>query len=522
MLFHWYDWPISRKLAVMAAAATLGLATYGITSYCTVKTVMVNGPIYSEVVAMKDLTADVLPPPAYIIEAYLVVHQLLQPAPASQTETLAKRLSALTGEFESRQRFWDQHLADTDLRKALLQDACAPAREFFELANGQFLNEVRNGNLEAANGLLRTSLATTYQKHRGAIDQVVDLAAKHASAVEANATAVVDSRLGTILFLGVGLTAITAFLGLRISRVICKPLRGLLTRAQAVADGDLTGAPLPVAGRDETGQLVEAVNTMLTSLRELVAEMKSSAKQIDGGAGNISRSSMALAQGAAQQAGSLQSISGAMVQMAAATTKNAQNSEGAKQTSARAIDCMSRIRADITAMSEATQAIKASSQEVTKIIQVIDGIAFQTNLLALNAAVEAARAGEAGRGFAVVAEEVRGLAQRSADAARSTTTLINQAQERAAHGDAITARFAESLQGLATFTDEVSVAIAAIAGASQEQAQGIHSINTGIADLDQVTQQNAANAEELASSAQETSAQTSSLREMVARFKTPG
>lgn len=105
----------------MAAAATLGLATYGITSYCTVKAVMVNGPIYSEVVAMKDLTADVLPPGLH--------HRGLSGgAPASnrqtsQTQTLAKRLSTLGSEFESRQRFWDQHLADTDLRKALLRDA---------------------------------------------------------------------------------------------------------------------------------------------------------------------------------------------------------------------------------------------------------------------------------------------------------------------------------------------------------------------------------------------------------------
>jgi methyl-accepting chemotaxis protein len=170
-------------------------------------------------------------------------------------------------------------------------------------------------------------------------------------------------------------------------------------------------------------------------------------------------------------------------------------------------------------MSEAIDDIQASSEETAKIVNTIDEIAFQTNLLALNAAVEAARAGEAGKGFAVVAEEVRNLAQRSAEAARNTAELIQGSVKNADNGVAISKEVSEMLTKIAEGNRKANDLVGEIAMASNEQSQGIEQINTAVGQMDQVTQSNAANAEESASAAEELSSQAEELNSMVAQLR---
>ena len=181
----------------------------------------------------------------------------------------------------------------------------------------------------------------------------------------------------------------------------------------------------------------------------------------------------------------------------------------------RANDC----KEQMVKMSEAMGAIKQSSSSIGKVLKVIDEIAFQTNLLALNAAVEAARAGEAGKGFAVVAEEVRNLAQRSAQAARETATMIEESTTRADRAVVICSDVDSSLRTIVDGTREVNELLSQIANSSREQAQGIGQINSGVTELDKVTQQNAGNSEELAAASEETAAQVASLKQVVGQFK---
>jgi methyl-accepting chemotaxis protein len=233
----------------------------------------------------------------------------------------------------------------------------------------------------------------------------------------------------------------------------------------------------------------------------------------------IASGSQNLAQGANEQASSLEEVSASLEEMASMTRQNADNALAAKNLANEA-DGNTRTGLDAMGkMSSAINKIKESSDQTAKIVKTIDEIAMQTNLLALNAAVEAARAGEAGRGFAVVAEEVRNLAQRSAQAAKNTADMIAESVRNAGDGVAIVDSVAVSLDKIAGSIRKVNDLIGEIAAASKEQSQGIKEVNEAVVQMDKVTQQNAANAEESASSSEELSSQAEELQGMVGQFR---
>jgi len=260
---------------------------------------------------------------------------------------------------------------------------------------------------------------------------------------------------------------------------------------------------------------VAVARSIANPINRIIGEMNEGANQVSQASGDISQSSQSLAEGATEQASSLEETSAALEQVAAQTKQNADNANLANsqagQTRKEAENGTSTMGEMIVSM----EAINKSSQEIGKIIKVIEEIAFQTNLLALNAAVEAARAGEHGKGFAVVAEEVRNLAQRSAAAAKDTGALIEQAVRRASEGNDMAKKSGEVLNAIVNGVKKMSDLISEIAEASNEQAQGVDQVNSAIAQMDKVTQQNAANAEEAAAASEELNAQADKLNDMV-------
>jgi methyl-accepting chemotaxis protein len=232
-------------------------------------------------------------------------------------------------------------------------------------------------------------------------------------------------------------------------------------------------------------------------------------------AGHVSASSQSLAEGAGEQAASIEETGASLEELASMTQRNAENSQKVNELGKQARDAAEKGAGDMEAMSAAMTAIKASSDDIAKIIKTIDEIAFQTNILALNAAVEAARAGEAGMGFAVVADEVRNLAQRSAQAAKETAAKIEGAIKRSDQGVEISTKVGRVLGEIVSRNRHVDELAAQVASASREQSQGIAQINTAISQMDKVTQGNAASAEESAAAAEQLSAQAELIRQSV-------
>jgi methyl-accepting chemotaxis protein len=259
-----------------------------------------------------------------------------------------------------------------------------------------------------------------------------------------------------------------------------------------------------------------SVNGVLT---KAVIELSESAEQVSSAAHQVSGSSQSLAQGSSEQAASLEETSASSEEMSSMTRRNAENSQQAAAFMNAVSQRVAEANRTLADMMSSMEQIGASSGKISKIIKVIDEIAFQTNILALNAAVEAARAGEAGMGFAVVAEEVRNLAQRSAQAARDTTSLIEESILKSTEGSRKLEEVASSIVGITESAGKVKTLVDEVEASSKEQAQGIDQISKAMAQMDQVTQKTAANAEESASASEELNAQSQALMTVVKQLR---
>lgn len=251
------------------------------------------------------------------------------------------------------------------------------------------------------------------------------------------------------------------------------------------------------------------------SMNAITSRIREGAQQVAAASGQLSASAGQLSQGSTEQAAAIEETSSTLQESASMMDQNLTNTKQAAQLSEHAKDAADKGNHEMQEMMSSIQEIKKSSDQIAKIIKVIDDIAFQTNILALNAAIEAARAGDAGMGFAVVAEEVRNLAGRSAQAAKDTSAIIESNIELSTKGVSIAGKVREALNEITIQSKKVNELMDEVAAASQEQSLGIEQVNKSIAQVTVVTQQNAANAEESASAAEELNAQSENMKQIV-------
>ena len=374
-----------------------------------------------------------------------------------------------------------------------------------------------------------------------------DFSATHATM--SNAT---ETMIKWIIIIAIAFALIALVIGYALASKISKPLQLSVEMIKNLGNGNLTQR-LNFKQHDEVGQLGQAMDAfadnledeILTSfdklasgdftfkakgliqeplekandsLNDIMNNINDAAAQILSGSSQVSDSSQTLSQGAATQASSLEEISSSMAEVSAQTKLNADNAVLANKLTQDVCEVAEHGNAQMKTMIDAMEEINQSSQAISKIIKVIDEIAFQTNLLALNAAVEAARAGQHGKGFAVVAEEVRNLAARSAKAASETAILIEGSVQKVVNGANIADQTGEALSEITEGVTKVSTLIAEIAESSNEQSSGISQITIGINQIDDVTQQNNSTSEESAASAEELAAQANQLHNMLSRF----
>ena len=318
----------------------------------------------------------------------------------------------------------------------------------------------------------------------------------------------------------VALLLVTCAISALVVRGLLSALRAIVSGMRDIAEGegDLTQR-LREDRRDELGELAQHFNTFVARIERVVAEVALGTSQISLGTQHVASASQSVSASATEQAASLQEISASLHEITATTQGSAGHARRASELAGRSGQAVSDGRGQIEQMAGAMEDIHQSSEEIMRVINVIDEIAFQTNLLALNAAVEAARAGEAGKGFAVVAEEVRNLAGRSAEAARETGVIIDEANRRTQTGVAVAERVSKIFDGISESSEEVNSLVGQISASADEQAVSIDEINRGIDQLSQTTNSASGTSEELAANAQESASQLLGLEQMIGQFR---
>lgn len=329
---------------------------------------------------------------------------------------------------------------------------------------------------------------------------------------------VIYNAVTTIAIIMIVLLALVVVFARILANSFATPMKELAEKSELMANGDLT-VRLNVESNDEIGHAANAFNKMSCQMNEVMSKISIASQQVASGSKNIADAGNMLAKGASSQASSVEELSASISEINEQTKNNAGNAEEANNL---ASDTHTKANIGNQRMEEMLQAmvdINESSNNIAKIIKVIDEIAFQTNILALNAAVEAARAGQHGKGFAVVAEEVRNLAARSAEAAKSTTEIIQHSIDKVNAGTELAKGTAQALRSIKESIDQVTVLVADIAQASQKQSSALQMLNQGVLQVSNVVQTNSSTAEESASASVELNAQAELLQEAVSKFK---
>ncbi|MEO5331096.1 MAG: methyl-accepting chemotaxis protein [Magnetococcus sp. YQC-5] len=495
------DLKLGVKLGLGFGLVLLLLVLVSWASWNTIDTYKVNGPVYQHIVQGKDLLADILPPPLFILEPWAAVQEMNDATSKEEVDKAAKDLAKLKKDYDERHEYWLKERLEPELA-SLMEKAHKPVVTFFAMAQGEYLKLVQSGDRDKMMASMK-EMENLYNSHRQAVNDVVTSATRRSETAEKEAKEKIASAITTIIASSVVAVLFGLLIAFLLTRMIVGALTQGVTFAQQIARGDLT-ATIQLDQKDEVGQLANTLKEMVEKLREVIGEVSTAAEQVSIGSNEISDAAQNLSQGATEQAASIEETSSSMEEMSSNIANNTENAGTTQNIAQKA----AKDAADGgIAVGQAVHAMK----EIASKIGIIEEIARQTNLLALNAAIEAARAGEHGKGFAVVAAEVRKLAERSQTAAGEISHLSASSVEVAEKAGGIINKLVPDIQKTAELIQEINAS-------SQEQNQGAGQINQAIQQLDQVIQKNAGASEEMAATAEELSAQAEVMAQSISFF----
>ncbi|WP_239384261.1 methyl-accepting chemotaxis protein, partial [Delftia tsuruhatensis] len=445
--------------------------------------------------------------------------QTMQHVLATSQEEMAtydKRMPELWAELLKNHKAFERH-ANTARERELLA-GIGQDLERYAQQTAKIIELSHQMRTDEASAILRGESVTISRSINTRLDELVKINTEGTEAANDAGDIIFNAARWWVIALLVGAVALGLGLALLIARSVARPLQQAVELAQAVAAGDLSSR-IQAHGKDETGQLLQALQHMNESLQRIVGQVRQGTDSIATASGQIASGNQDLSARTEEQASSLEETAASMEELTSTVKQNGANAQQANQLAAAASQVAVRGGSAVAQVVQTMSAINDASRKIVDIIGVIDSIAFQTNILALNAAVEAARAGDQGRGFAVVASEVRTLAQRSAAAAKEIKQLIDDSVGKVEEGSAQVDAAGKTMDEIVSSVRRVTDIMGEISAASHEQTAGIEQVNQAVTQMDQMTQQNAALVEESAAATEALQAQAKALAEVVSVFK---
>ncbi len=536
------DTQLAKQLTLFVAAFIALFAVFVALSAYTLQQVRVMGPIYRDIDLGKDLIADVLPPPNYIIESYLVALQLKDEPEAARRLSLIDRGAVLRVEYNNRMTFWQRNLASGAINDVLTSTSAKSANAFFDVRDQDFAPAIQSGNsVQAAAALQR--MQQHYEAHRLAINEVVTLTRAQNTLRETSAVAVVEtlSRYLTVLALLILLSVLAmAWLASRSIGRMTQRIHLASDIANRVAAGDLSAEMPNVDARDITGGLLGAIATMSGNLRALVSRVKQASIELMSTATEFAATSRQQEQTVQGFGASTNQIAAAVKQISATHVDLMGTMEGvnvvAAQTAELAIggqtglsqldQSMERLASAGHTVAARLSAIRDEAAHITGVVTTISKVADQTNLLSINAAIEAEKAGEQGLGFMVLAREIRRLADQTAVATLDIEQMVKQMQGAVSAGVMEIDRFAEEVKtgvlGVGRINGQFTQIITQVRTLSDRfdaVNDGMRSQNIGTRQIGEAMGQLIDGARQTSTSLREFNAATESLRDAVTTLK---